>query len=37
MAKSRHKSPRTAMRYIKPGDDAVAEVTSLLGAPRRSH
>jgi hypothetical protein len=31
------KSPRTAMRYVKPGDAAVAEVTSLLGPPRRSH
>jgi integrase len=37
MAKTRHKSPRTAMRYIRPGDAAVAEVTSLLGLPRRSH
>ena len=37
MAKTRHKSPRTAMRYVKPGDAAVAEVTTLLGPPRRSH
>jgi len=37
MAKARHKSPRTAMRYIQPGDAAVAEVTSLLGPPQRSH
>jgi integrase len=37
MAKTRHKSPRTAMRYVKPGHAAVAEVTSLLGPPRRSH
>ena len=37
MAKTRHKSPRTAMRYVKPGDAAVAEVTSLLAPPRRSH
>ena len=37
MAKTRHKSPRTAMWYVKPGDAAVAEVTSLLGPPRRSH
>jgi hypothetical protein len=37
MAKTRHKSPRTAMRYVKPGNAAVAEVTSLLGPPRRSH
>lgn len=37
MAKTRPKSPRTVMRYVKPGDEAVAEVISLLGAPRRSH
>ena len=37
MAKTRHKSPRTVMRYVKPGDEAVAEVTSLLGPPRRTH
>jgi integrase len=37
MAKTRHKSPRTVMRYVKPGDEAVAEVTSLLGPPRRGH
>jgi integrase len=37
MAKTRHKSPRTAMRYVRPGDEAVAEVTSLLGPPRRTH
>ena len=37
MAKTRHKSPRTVMRYVKPGDAAVAEVTTLLGPPRRSH
>ena len=36
-AKTLHKSPRTVMRYVKPGDEAVAEVTSLLGPPRRSH
>ncbi len=37
MAKTRHKSPRTVMRYVKPGDAAVAEVTSLLGPPRRTN
>jgi hypothetical protein len=37
MAKTRHRSPRTVMQYMKPGDAAVAEVTSLLGPPRRSH
>jgi hypothetical protein len=35
MAKTRHKNPRTAMRYIKPGGHAVAEVTELLEPPRR--
>lgn len=36
MAKTRHRNPRTAMRYIKPGQQAVAEVTELLDtAPRR--
>jgi hypothetical protein len=37
MAKTRHRNPRTAMRYVKPGADAVAEVTALLDVapPRR--
>ncbi len=30
MAKTRHRNPRTAMRYIRPGVEAVAEVTELL-------
>lgn len=37
MAKTRHRSPRTAMRYIKPGPAAVAEVTELLDPPRGQH
>jgi hypothetical protein len=37
MAKTRHKGPRTVMRYVRPGDAAVAEVTSLLGPPQCSH
>ena len=37
MAKTRHKSPRTATRYVKPGDAAIAEVAGLLGPPRRTH
>jgi integrase len=37
MAKTRHKSPRTAMRYVNPGPAAVADVTQLLDPPRRSH
>ncbi|MEV6341249.1 site-specific integrase [Nocardia vinacea] len=38
MAKGRWRNPRTAMRYIKPGGEAVAEVTELLdiAPPRRS-
>jgi integrase len=36
MSKTRHRNPRTVMRYIKPGGEAVAEVTDLLDlAPRR--
>jgi integrase len=30
MAKTRHRNPRTAMRYIRPGPEAVAAVTELL-------
>jgi hypothetical protein len=35
MAKTRHRNPRTAMRYIRPGAEAVAEITGLLEPPRR--
>jgi hypothetical protein len=36
MAKTRHRNPRTAMRYVKPGAEAVAEVTEMLDLnPRR--
>jgi hypothetical protein len=36
MAKGRWRNPRTAMRYVKPGGEAVAEVTELLDiAPAR--
>jgi hypothetical protein len=34
MGKTRHKNPRTAMRYVKPGAEAIAKVTEVL-APRR--
>ncbi|MCA1706965.1 MAG: site-specific integrase [Actinobacteria bacterium] len=37
MAKTRHKSPRTATRYVNPGPAAVAEVTELLNPPKRTH
>jgi hypothetical protein len=30
MAKTRHRNPRTALRYVKPGPQAIAEVTDLL-------
>jgi len=35
MAKTRHRNPRTAMQYIRPGNEAVAEVTELLAPARR--
>jgi hypothetical protein len=34
MAKTRHKNPRTAMRYVKPGGE-VAGGTGILGPSRR--
>ncbi|MGI5170095.1 tyrosine-type recombinase/integrase [Spirillospora sp. CA-253888] len=37
MTKTRHKNPRTAMRYTRPGSEAVAEITGILAPPRRSH
>ena len=37
MAKTRHTNFRTAMRYIKPGGEAVAEITGILGPSRRKH
>jgi hypothetical protein len=33
MAKTRHKSPRTAMRYVNPGPAAIAQITELLDPP----
>lgn len=36
-AKTRHKNPRTAMRYNRPGAEAVAEITGILAPPRRRH
>jgi hypothetical protein len=36
MARTRHRNPRTAMRYVEPGAEAVADVTELLSiTPRR--
>ncbi|MEU6742186.1 tyrosine-type recombinase/integrase [Streptosporangium sandarakinum] len=37
MGKTRHKNPRIAMRYVKPGPEAVAKVTEVLAPPRRTH
>ncbi|MFB9207227.1 hypothetical protein ACFFV7_38985 [Nonomuraea spiralis] len=37
MGKTRHKNPRTAMRYVKPGAEAIAKVTEHLAPPRRRH
>ncbi len=34
MAKTRHRNPRSAMRYIKPGAEAVADATDLLNLGR---
>jgi hypothetical protein len=37
MAKTRHRNPRTAMRYIHPSADAVAQVTDELLDLGRHH
>jgi integrase len=37
MAKTRHRSPRSVMRYVNPGPEAVAQVTGLLDPPHRTH
>jgi integrase len=37
MAKTRHRNPRTAMRYVRPGSEAIAEITGILAPPRRTH
>jgi integrase len=37
MTKTRHKSPRTAMRFVRPGDAAVADVASLLAPVACGH
>ncbi|MFI6740911.1 tyrosine-type recombinase/integrase [Nonomuraea sp. NPDC050451] len=37
MGKTRHKNPRTAMRYVQPGADAIAKVTEVLAPRRRTH
>ncbi len=37
MGKTRHKNLRTALRYVKPGAEAIAAVTERLAPPRRRH
>ncbi|MEU1729430.1 tyrosine-type recombinase/integrase [Nonomuraea sp. NPDC005692] len=37
MGKTRHKNPRTAMRYVKPGAEAIATATDVLAPRRRTH
>ncbi|MET9252017.1 hypothetical protein [Nonomuraea sp. NPDC003709] len=37
MGKTRRKNPRTAMRYVKPGAEAIAKVTEVLAPRRRTH
>ncbi|MGW2156844.1 tyrosine-type recombinase/integrase [Nonomuraea sp. NPDC001699] len=37
MGKTRHKNPRTAMRYVKPGPEAIAKVTEILAPRRHTH
>ncbi|MFI7049831.1 tyrosine-type recombinase/integrase [Streptosporangium sandarakinum] len=37
MGKTRHKNPRTAMRYVKPGPEAIAKATEVLAPRRRTH
>ncbi|MFB4269718.1 hypothetical protein [Nonomuraea sp. GTA35] len=33
MGKTRHENPRTAVRYVKPGAEAIAKVTEVLAPP----
>ncbi|MGW2162232.1 hypothetical protein [Nonomuraea sp. NPDC001699] len=37
MGKTRHKNPRTAMRHVKPGAEAIAKVTEVPAPRRRTH
>ncbi|MGI5290922.1 tyrosine-type recombinase/integrase [Nonomuraea polychroma] len=37
MGKTRHKNPRTALRYVKPGPEAIAAVSEILAPRRRTH
>ncbi|MGW2214049.1 hypothetical protein ACWCSD_03595 [Nonomuraea sp. NPDC001684] len=37
MGRTRHKNPRAAMRYVKPGPEAIAKATEVLAPRRRTH
>ena len=37
MGKTRHKNPRTAMCYVKPGAEAIAKITEVLAPRCRTH
>lgn len=37
MGKTQHKNPRTAMRDVKPGAEAIAKVTEVVAPRRRTH
>jgi hypothetical protein len=37
VGKTRHKNPRTALRYVKPSPKAIAKVTEALATRRRTH
>jgi hypothetical protein len=37
MGKTRHKNPRTAMRYVKPSAESIAKATEILAPRRRTH
>ncbi|MFI7422654.1 tyrosine-type recombinase/integrase [Nonomuraea sp. NPDC049684] len=37
MGKTRHKNPRSAMRYVNPGVEAIAKVTEVLAPRCRTH
>ncbi|GAA4965453.1 site-specific recombinase XerC [Nonomuraea thailandensis] len=37
MGKTRHRNPRTTLRYVQPGAEAIAKVTEVLAPRRRTH
>ncbi|WP_347606454.1 hypothetical protein [Acrocarpospora sp. B8E8] len=34
MGRTRHENPRTALRYVKPGPEAITKITEVLSAGR---